>query len=256
MPLDILQIPCLSDNYGYLVRDRATGAVAAIDTPDPDAINMALARAGWRLTHILNTHWHPDHAGGNLALKERWGCRIIGPKGEAEKIPGIDEAVGEGDAVMVGAARAAVRDTPGHTLGHIIYHFANDGAAFVGDVIFALGCGRLFEGTPDQMWSSLGKIAAMPADTKLYCAHEYTQANARFAVTVDPQNAALKARFAAINAARARGEPTVPTTVGEELATNPFLRAGDPGVQAAVGMKGAGAIELFAEVRRRKDNFR
>ena len=256
MPVDIRQIPCLSDNYGYLVRDRATGAVAAIDTPDPEAINAALAREGWRLTHILNTHWHPDHAGGNLALKERWDCRIIGPRGEAEKIPGIDAAVGDGDAVMLGASRAVVRDTPGHTLGHIVYHFAEDGAAFVGDVIFALGCGRLFEGTPAQMWASLQKIAAMPADTLLYCAHEYTQSNARFAVTIDPDNAALKARFEAINAARAKGAPTVPMTLAEELATNPFLRAGDPSVQAAVGMTGAGAVEVFGEVRRRKDGFR
>ncbi len=256
MPLEIRQIPCLSDNYGYLVRDRATGAVAAIDTPDPEAINAALARVGWRLTHILNTHWHPDHAGGNLALKERWGCRIVGPRGEAEKIPGLDEAVGEGDAVMLGASRAVVHDTPGHTRGHIIYHFADDGAAFVGDVIFALGCGRLFEGTADQMWTSLGTIAAMAPETTLYCAHEYTQSNARFAVTVDPGNAALAQRFAEINAKRARGEPTVPMTVAEELATNPFLRANDLRVRQAVGLANAPVVDVFAEVRRRKDNFR
>ncbi|HNS86894.1 MAG TPA: hydroxyacylglutathione hydrolase, partial [Parvularculaceae bacterium] len=172
MPIDIRQFPCLSDNYGYLIRDQETGAVAAIDTPDPDAINAALENAGWALTHILNTHWHPDHAGGNLALKERWGCRIVGPKGEADRIPGVDEKADEGDLVRLGASTAAVRATPGHTLGHIIYHFRDDGAAFVGDTIFALGCGRLFEGTPAQMWSSLLKIAAMPPETKLYCAHE------------------------------------------------------------------------------------
>jgi hydroxyacylglutathione hydrolase len=253
--LDIRQFPCLSDNYGYLVRDRATGAVAAIDTPDAAAIDAMLAREGWRLTHILNTHWHPDHAGGNLALKERWGCRIIGPEGEAEKIPGIDEAVGEGDAVMLGAARAIVRDAPGHTLGHIIYHFADDGAAFVGDVIFALGCGRLFEGTPDQMWASLSKIAALPPETMLYYAHEYAASNARFAVTVDPDNDALARRFDAISAARAKGEPTVPATLAEELETNPFLRAGAPSVKAAVGMAGAPDVAVFAEIRRRKDAF-
>ncbi len=254
--IDIRQFPCLSDNYGYLVRDRETGAVATIDTPDAGAINAALAREGWRLTHILNTHWHPDHAGGNLVLKKRWGCRIIGPKGEAAKIPGIDEAVGEGDLIALGASRALVQDTPGHTLGHIIYRFAEDGAAFVGDTIFALGCGRLFEGTPAQMWASLSKIAAMPPETKLYCAHEYTQSNARFAVTVDPANDALKRRTAEIDAKRAKGEPTVPSSVAEELATNPFLRAADKGVQEAVGLKGSDPVAVFAEVRRRKDSFR
>jgi hydroxyacylglutathione hydrolase len=256
MPLEIRQFPCLSNNYGYLIRDRATGAVAAIDTPDAEAIDAALAREGWRLTHILNTHWHPDHAGGNLALKARWGCRIIGPCAEAEKIPGIDDAVGEGDAVRLGGARAIVRDAPGHTLGHIIYHFADDRAAFVGDVIFALGCGRLFEGTPGEMWASLSKIAAMPPETMLYCAHEYTAANARFAVTVEPGNAALQRRVETINEKRARGEPTVPMTVAEELATNPFLRAREESVAASAGLAGADPVAVFAEVRRRKDQFR
>jgi hydroxyacylglutathione hydrolase len=256
MSLDIRQFPCLSDNYGYLIRDRETGAVAAIDTPDAGAINDALAGEGWRLTHVLNTHWHPDHAGGNLALKERWGCRIVGPKGEAEKIPGIDEAVGEGDAVSLGASTARVIDTPGHTLGHIVYHFAADAAAFVGDTIFALGCGRLFEGTPGQMWASLSKLAVLPPETKLYCAHEYTEANAKFALTVDPANEALKNRAAAVRERRARGEPTVPSTLAEELATNPFLRARERGVQAAIGLPGADPVAVFAEVRRRKDVFR
>lgn len=254
--IDIRQFPCLSDNYGYLLHDRETGAVATIDTPDAGAINAALAREGWRLTHILNTHWHPDHAGGNLALKERWGCRIVGPKGEAAKIPGIDEAVGEGDLVALGASKALVHDTPGHTAGHIIYCFAEDGAAFVGDTIFALGCGRLFEGTPAQMWASLSKVAALPPETKLYCAHEYTQSNARFALTIDPANEALKRRAEEINARRARNEPTVPSSVAEELATNPFLRAQNAGVQEAVGLKGGDPVSVFAEVRRRKDSFR
>lgn len=253
--LDILQFPCLQDNYGYLIRDRASGQVAAIDTPDARAIDAALLREGWSLTHIFNTHWHPDHAGGNLALKARWNCRIVGPEGEAAKIPGIDEAVREGDVVSLGSSRATVFETPGHTLGHIFYYFAEDGAAFVGDTIFALGCGRLFEGTPQQMWASLSKIAALPPETKLYCAHEYTQANARFALTVDPANQALKTRAAAVDEARAKGEPTVPSTVAEEKATNPFLRADDPGVRRAVGLPGAESASVFAEVRRRKDRF-
>ena len=255
MPIEIRQFPCLSDNYGYLIRDMSTGAVAAIDTPDAERINQELAAAGWRLTHILNTHWHPDHAGGNLALKEKWGCRIFGPEGEAAKIPGLDTPVGDGDVVMLGKSRGQVIETPGHTLGHIIYHFADDKAAFVGDTIFALGCGRLFEGTPTQMWSSLSRIAAMAPDTKLYCAHEYTQANARFAVTADPHNEALLKRAKEIDAARARGEATVPTNVALELATNPFLRAKDAGVQAAMGLVGADPVAVFAEVRKRKDNF-
>jgi len=255
MPIDIRQFPCLSDNYGYLARDRARGAVAAIDTPDPDAINAALAREGWKLTHILNTHWHPDHAGGNLALKSRWNCTVVGPRGEAGKIPGLDEAVAEGDIVRLGETQAIVRDTPGHTAGHVIYHFSDDKAAFVGDTIFALGCGRLFEGTPEEMWASLSKIAEFPPETLLYCAHEYTQANARFALTVDPENDALAARADEIGRQRARGEPTVPSTLAAELATNPFLRAGDAALQRAVGMEGREAVDVFAEVRRMKDRF-
>ena len=238
-----------------MIRDAASGDVAAVDTPDVDAINAALSEKGWRLTHILNTHWHPDHAGGNLALKEQWSCTIIGPAGEAAKIPGIDRQVGEGDVVALGATSATVRDTPGHTLGHIIYHFANDAAAFVGDTIFAMGCGRLFEGTPDQMWRSLSKIAAMPPETKLYCAHEYTQANAAFALSVDPQNEDLRERADDVERARAAGRPTVPTSVAIELKTNPFLRAEDAGLQAAIDMVGADAVPVFAETRRRKDNF-
>ncbi|MEM9494888.1 MAG: hydroxyacylglutathione hydrolase [Pseudomonadota bacterium] len=255
MPITIRQFACLSDNYGYLVRDDATGAVASIDTPDAEAINEALRVEGWTLTHILNTHHHWDHTGGNLALKEKWGCRIVGPRGEADRIPGLDEAVGEGDVAALGESRARVFDTPGHTAGHVIFHFAEDGAAFVGDTIFALGCGRLFEGTPADMWGSFQKIAGLAPETLLYCAHEYTAANAAFAVTVDPQNATLLERQSAIAAARAKNRPTVPTTLAEELATNPFLRVEDEKLQAALGMSGASAVEVFAEVRRRKDNF-
>ncbi|MEO1252654.1 MAG: hydroxyacylglutathione hydrolase [Pseudomonadota bacterium] len=255
MALAIRQFPCLQDNYGFLIRDEATGATATIDTPDANAINAALDEAGWRLTHILNTHHHWDHAGGNLALKEKWACEVIGPRGEAEKIPGIDRLVGEADTVMLGESASTVYETPGHTLGHIIYHFADDGVAFVGDTIFAMGCGRLFEGTPAQMWASLSKFANLPGDTRLYCAHEYTQANARFALTVDPHNDKLRARATRIDEMRREGQPTVPTELAAERATNPFLRADDPGVAAAIGMTGADAVEVFAEVRRRKDSF-
>ncbi|PQA88764.1 hydroxyacylglutathione hydrolase [Hyphococcus luteus] len=255
MPIDIRQFACLSDNYGYLVHDRETGETAAIDTPDAEAINRELEKAGWRLTHIFNTHHHFDHAGGNLALKDKWGCEIIGPKGEAGRIPGIDRPVGEGDSVELGASTAIVHETPGHTLGHIIYYFPETHAAFVGDTIFAMGCGRLFEGTADQMWSSLSKIAAMPADTKIYCAHEYTKANAAFALSVDPDNDDLKKRAEEVDALRAKGTPTVPTTVALELATNPFLRASDKNLQAAIGMEGAKAVDAFAKTRALKDSF-
>lgn len=253
--LDIRQFPCLNDNYGYIIRDPESGAVATIDTPDPEAINAQLKDAGWRLTHILNTHHHWDHAGGNLALKEQWECEIIGPKAEADRIPGIDRAVGEGDLVKLGASHARVLDTPGHTSGHIVYHFTEDGAAFVGDTIFAMGCGRLFEGTPSQMWASLSKIAALPPETKLYCAHEYTQANAAFALTVDPDNEALQARAKVVDALRAAGTPTVPTTLAEELATNPFLRAESPSLKSTLGMEDADTIAVFTETRARKDTF-
>lgn len=255
MPIEIRQFACLADNYGYLIRDHETGDVAAIDTPDAGAINTQLDAAGWRLTHIFNTHHHWDHTGGNLALKDKWGCEIIGPKAEAAQIPGLDVAVGDGDLVMLGASKATVYDTPGHTSGHIIFHFTEDGAAFVGDTIFAMGCGRLFEGTAEQMWASLSKIAALPSQTKLYCAHEYTQANAAFALSVDPANAQLQSRAREVDRLRAAGAPTIPTDVAIELQTNPFLRAAEPGLQAALGMSGASAVEVFAETRRRKDSF-
>ena len=255
MPLKIHQFSCLSDNYGYLIRDEKSGAVAAIDTPCAETINAQLEQLGWALSHIFNTHWHLDHAGGNLALKDKWACEIVGPRGEAAKIPGIDRAVGDNDVVMLGDSAADIYDTPGHTAGHIIFHFAAENAAFVGDTIFALGCGRLFEGSPEQMWHSLQKVAGLPRETNLYCAHEYTTANAQFAVTVDPENAALAARCSEIAEKRARNIPTVPSTLAIELETNPFLRADQPGIQRAVKMDGHDPIAVFAEVRSRKDAF-
>ncbi len=251
--LQVHQFPCLSDNYGLLIHDPATGDTASIDTPDADTISAALAEKGWTLTHILNTHHHGDHTGGNMALKDATGCRIIGPHGGG--IPGIDQAIGEGDTVTFGSFTAKIFETPGHTLDHIIYWFEGEQTAFVGDTVFALGCGRVFEGTFEQMWSSLAKVRALPPETVIYCAHEYTLANAKFAITVDPDNDALKARIKKIEALREAGKPTVPTTLETELATNPFLRPDDSGLQKAVGLAGATPAEVFAEVRRRKDNF-
>lgn len=253
--LEIHQFEAFDDNYGYLIHDAEAGVTAAIDTPDTPKILAALEKTGWTLTHILNTHHHFDHAGGNEELKEKFGCTIIGPAGEADKIPGIDVKVDEGAVVEFGTHKARVMNVGGHTLGHIAYYFADDGAAFVGDALFALGCGRIFEGTPAQMWQSLEKLRALPAETVVYCAHEYTQANARFAVTVDPENEELKARAEEIDLLRKRGEWTVPTTIEVEKATNPFLRPDEPGVQRAVGMIGAAPVDVFTEVRHRKDNF-
>jgi hydroxyacylglutathione hydrolase len=253
--LKVHMFPCLSDNYGYLVHDPDSGATACIDTPDAAAIEAALRETGWSLTHILNTHHHADHAGGNMALKAATGCVVVGPRADAQRIPGIDVEVGEGDTVALGAHEATVHDTPGHTRGHIVYHFRDQAIAFVGDTLFAMGCGRLFEGTPGQMWRSLSKIMEWPDDTVIYCAHEYTEANARFALSVDPDNQALLRRAREVKALRAGGHWTVPTTLALEKATNPFLRAADPGLRAHLGMGGASDVEVFAETRRRKDSF-
>lgn len=253
--LQVHQFEALSDNYGFLAHDPETGATAAIDTPDVAAIEKALTDTGWKLTHIFNTHHHADHAGGNKALKAKYGCTIVGPRGEKDLIPGIDRAVGQDDIVELGNIKARVIDVPGHTRGHIAYSFADDHIAFVGDTLFALGCGRLFEGTPQQMWTSLGKLMELPDDTIVYCAHEYTQANARFALSVEPQNAKLVARSKDIDAKRTKGEWTVPTSIGLEKATNPFLRAASADLRKTVGLVDASDVDVFAETRHRKDNF-
>jgi hydroxyacylglutathione hydrolase len=250
MPLQVRQFACLSDNYGFLVRDEATGRVASLDSPDPDAILAELKASGWgRLDRVLNTHWHPDHAGGNARLKAETGCQLVGPA-EVEQIFPLDRIVGEGDTVELGATRLEVIATPGHTLGHIVYWSGADQIAFVGDTLFVMGCGRLFEGTAEQMWDSLGKLAALPETATVYCAHEYTAANARFALSVD-DSPALAARAEAVFAARARGEPTVPTTIGAEKATNPFLRA--PHLAAFAGE--ATPAHAFGAARAAKDGF-
>lgn len=253
--LEIHMFPCLTDNYGYLLHDAGSGVTAAVDTPDAEEIAAQLDAKGWRLTHILNTHHHGDHAGGNLELKRRTGCTIIGPRADAARIPGIDVGVGEGDVVELGPHRAQVYDTPGHTRGHIVYYFADARAAFVGDTLFAMGCGRLFEGTPIEMWSSLSKILAWPDDTRIYCAHEYTQSNARFALTVEPQNSRLKQRAEQVARLRAAGTPTVPSTLGEERATNPFLRPQSPDLRATIGLTQSPDVEVFAKTRALKDAF-
>ncbi len=253
--LEIHQFGCLSDNYGFLVHDADSGLTACVDTPEAGPILAALEAKGWSLTHIWNTHWHPDHTGGNLEIQKETGCEIFGPRNERERIPGIDLELDEDSRFEFGAHTVRVFDVPGHTSGHIAYWMPDDAVAFVGDTLFALGCGRLFEGTAEQMWDSLGKLAALPPETVLYCAHEYTQANARFAQSVDPENEALAERVQEIDSLRAKGIATVPTSLGTELATNPFLRAEDPGLQRALGMEGADPVEVFAETRKRKDNF-
>ena len=252
MPLQIVQFPCLSDNYGYLVRDEGSGLVATIDTPDADAILEALKGRGWKLDFVFNTHWHKDHAGGNEQLKQATGCTIVGPQ-EVTRIAPLDRPVVGGEVVDLGETRFQVIDVGGHTLQHIAYFDQADSVAFVGDSIFPLGCGRMFEGGPKQMWASLSRIAALPEDTRLYSAHEYTASNARFALSVDA-DPVLKQRSQAVFAARERGEPTVPSTVGEEKATNPFLRA--PLLAERMGLAGRPDYEVFAAVRAAKDSFK
>ena len=253
--IDVHQIPVLSDNYIYLARDVTSGACAVIDPAVPGPVLDAADELGWTITHILNTHHHGDHVGGNMAIKEATGCTIVGPKPDRERIPGIDVEVDDGDTYKLGEAEAKVFFVPGHTRGHIAYWFSDSDVLFCGDTLFALGCGRLFEGTPGQMWESLSKLRDLPGTTGIYCAHEYTQSNAAFALTVEPDNAALSARAAAIDEARAKNQPTVPSTLAEERATNPFLRADEASLAAAIGLPGADPVAVFAEVRKRKDSF-
>lgn len=253
--LDIRQIPVLSDNYIYLIREPEQNAVGVVDPAVVDPVMAEADRLGWQITHVINTHHHGDHTGGNLEIKKRTGCTIVGPSHDRDRIPGIDVEVSDGDTFAFGAAEAEVFFVPGHTRGHIAYWFADSDALFCGDTLFSIGCGRVFEGTMDQMWSSLSRLRALPSETRVYCAHEYTQSNIRFAVTVDPNNLALRTREADVKAKRDRGEPTVPSRLGEELAANPFLRADQPDLQAALGMTGADPVAVFTEVRQRKDAF-
>lgn len=253
--LTVEMIPALSDNYMYLVHDPAAGATAVVDPAVAAPVIERLTARGWSLDWILTTHHHADHTGGNLELKEATGCRIAGPEKDAGRIPGIDVKLKEGDRFKLGEAEAEIFETPGHTSGHISFWFPKSHALFCADTLFSLGCGRLFEGTPADMWKSLQKFAPLPDEALVYCGHEYTQSNARFALSVDPNNGELQARAAVVDRQRADGEPTVPTTLGLERATNPFLRPDDPAIRQQLGLEDADDVEVFAEIRRLKDSF-
>lgn len=253
--LDIVLVPALSDNYVYLLHDAASGATAVVDPGEAAPVEAALAERGWTLTHILNTHHHADHIDGNEALKAKYGATLVGPKAEAARIPDMDVTVAEGDTYDFAGHTAQVFETPGHTTGHISFYFADSDALFPGDTLFSLGCGRMFEGTPAQFWDSLRKLRDLPDSTYIYCGHEYTASNAKFALSIDGDNEALKARATEIEELRAEGRPTIPSLLGQEKAINPFLRADDPKIAAAVGKSGADPVEVFAAVRKGKDTF-
>ncbi len=253
MPVEFFQFPCRSDNYGVLVHDASSGVTLSIDAPDYGAVRDALEAKGWRLTHILTTHHHGDHVAGNAGLKQDFGCEIVGPERERSGIPGIDRTVREGDRLDLGAIAVAVIETPGHTNGHVTYHLPEENVAFVGDTLFAMGCGRLLEGDAETMWRSLRKIASLPDETTFYCGHEYTVANARFALSVEPGNAALVQRAEEVGRLREKHLPTLPTTLAKERATNPFLRADSPEIRQLLGLSDADDGEMFATLRRMKD---
>ncbi|MEP4247903.1 hydroxyacylglutathione hydrolase [Tateyamaria sp.] len=255
MPLDVRTIPCLSDNYAYLAHDTDTGATAAIDVPEAGPIIAALAETGWTLTDVLITHHHWDHVDGLADLLAAHPARVVGAAADAHRLPDLDLALNDGDALNIGSETGTIIDVSGHTINHIAFHFPDARALFTADSLMALGCGRVFEGTKPQMHSSLQKLAALPGDTIVYSGHEYTAANAKFALTIDPENPELISRVRDVTAKRASGTPTVPSLLSEELATNPFLRAHDPAIQAHLGMTGANATDVFTETRTRKDNF-
>ena len=255
MALELVTIPCLSDNYAYLAHDAATGATAVVDVPEAAPILNALRERGWKASHILITHHHSDHIDGVATLAAATGARVIGAAADAHRLPPLDDAVNPDDTIRIGMARGTVIDVSGHTVGHVAFHFPDSNLVFTADSLMALGCGRLFEGTAEQMWASLSRLAALPPDTRVCSGHEYTAANARFALTIEPENAALISRAKAVEKAREKGQPTVPSVLSDELATNPFLRANRPEVKAALGMEAADDAAVFAEIRSRKDRF-
>lgn len=248
-------VPVLRDNYVYLLREPENDTVAIVDPSVDTPVADALDRLGWKPALILNTHHHPDHVGGNAGLKNRYGCDIVAPAADRHRISGVDRWVEDGDEVAIGSARGRVIAVPGHTSGHIAYHFPEQKVLLCGDTLFSLGCGRLFEGTPGQMWASLSRLAALPEETLVCCAHEYTQANGRFAMTLEPGNAALVTRLKEVAALREQDQPTVPSNLGIERETNPFLRPNAPEIRRSLGMTEADEVAVFAEIRRRKDEF-
>jgi len=253
--LKIIQLPVLTDNYIYLLHDTASGSTAVVDPALSQPVLDELKQQGWRLDWILNTHHHADHVGGNLELKAKTGCQVIAANADKDRIPGFDKGVDDGDVIKIGQYAAKVLATPGHTSGHIVYYFADAAALFCGDTLFAMGCGRLFEGSAEQMWQSLQKIKSLPGDTLIYCAHEYTQNNGRFALIVEPENPALQQRIIEVNQLRAENRATVPSILQQELATNPFLREDSLALQRQINFEDETPVSVFAEVRRLKDHF-
>jgi len=251
--LDVVLLPCLSDNYCVLLHARDSGETAAIDAPDAGAIRAALNERNWRLNEIFVTHHHTDHTAGIAELKGHYGARVTGPEAEADRIPGLTRTVAGGSRFDFAGHPIEVIETPGHTLGHVTYYLPDDDLAFTGDTLFSLGCGRIFEGDPQMMWESVSKIAELPGDTRIYCGHEYTLSNARFAATVEPENEALTSRIAEVEALRADSKPTLPTTIDVEKATNPFLRPQSPMIRARLGMQMARDWEVFAKLRQLKN---
>ena len=253
--LDIRIVPVMNDNYVYLLRDPAGAACAVVDPGAATPVLDALDALEWVPTHVLLTHHHADHVDGTDAIRRAHGCTVVGARADAARLPGADVLLEEDERIAIGAFSAQVIAVPGHTSGHIAYWFEDAAALFCGDALFSLGCGRMFEGTAGQMWSSLQKLRALPEATRVYCGHEYTQSNAAFAVTVDPDNPALRARFEDVAALRAAGKATIPSTIGAERTANPFLRADDPALQRALGMAGSDPVAVFADIRARKDRF-